>query len=288
MRDFRDAKAMAKTLRDSLGAKAVSITHSESLELVSRMLGAADWNTLSAMLPDRRGPPGNPEGATPQDEVGRLRAEQARPRTAVPLEPEAFDRYVGFYDLNPAMVFTITRSGEHFFSQLPGQPVVEIFPESDSKFFAKAVPAQLRFEADTSGRVIALTLHQNGREQRAPRIGEAEAKAKRAALEARFKSQVHDPRSEPILRREIEALVAGEPPDPEVMRPDMWKHINELRPQGHATVAALGALRSIDFAGVSQTGFDVYSVWYEDGVQRWSIRIGDDGLIEGIFFSIGP
>jgi ATP-dependent Lon protease len=50
MRDFRDAKAMAHTLRETLTTKAVTISHSESLELVSRMLGVADWNTLSAML----------------------------------------------------------------------------------------------------------------------------------------------------------------------------------------------------------------------------------------------
>ena len=46
MRDFRDAKAMANTLRDTLNTKAVIISHSESLELVSRMLGLNDWNTV--------------------------------------------------------------------------------------------------------------------------------------------------------------------------------------------------------------------------------------------------
>ena len=50
MRDFRDAKAMAQTLRQSLTQKSVSISHSESLELVSKMLGVADWNTLSALI----------------------------------------------------------------------------------------------------------------------------------------------------------------------------------------------------------------------------------------------
>jgi len=50
MRDFRDAKAMAHTLRESLTTKAITISHGESLELVSRMLGVADWNTLSALL----------------------------------------------------------------------------------------------------------------------------------------------------------------------------------------------------------------------------------------------
>jgi ATP-dependent Lon protease len=57
MRDFRDAKSMAQTLRESLTAKAVTISHSESLELVSKMLGVADWNTLSALLQTERREP---------------------------------------------------------------------------------------------------------------------------------------------------------------------------------------------------------------------------------------
>jgi ATP-dependent Lon protease len=54
MRDFRDAKAMAQTLRDELDAKSISITHSESLELVSRLLGFHDWNVLSARIQTER------------------------------------------------------------------------------------------------------------------------------------------------------------------------------------------------------------------------------------------
>ncbi len=54
MRDFRDAKAMAHTLRESLTTKAITISHGESLELVSKMLGVADWNTLAALLQAER------------------------------------------------------------------------------------------------------------------------------------------------------------------------------------------------------------------------------------------
>lgn len=50
MRDFRDAKAMAQTLRDALKAKSVSLTHSESLEIVARTLGFHDWNVLAAAI----------------------------------------------------------------------------------------------------------------------------------------------------------------------------------------------------------------------------------------------
>jgi uncharacterized protein len=50
MRDFRDAKAMAQTLREALKPKSISLTHSEYLELVAKMLGFHDWNVLSAHI----------------------------------------------------------------------------------------------------------------------------------------------------------------------------------------------------------------------------------------------
>jgi hypothetical protein len=54
MRDFRDAKAMAQTLRDAFTAKGVSLTHSESLELIARILGFHDWNELAARIQSER------------------------------------------------------------------------------------------------------------------------------------------------------------------------------------------------------------------------------------------
>jgi Glyoxalase superfamily protein/Clp amino terminal domain, pathogenicity island component len=50
MRDFRDAKAMARALRAALGAQGVKITVSQSLELIAKAFGVADWNTLSAAI----------------------------------------------------------------------------------------------------------------------------------------------------------------------------------------------------------------------------------------------
>ena len=50
MRDFRDAKAMARTLRAALAAKGVTISNSEALELVAKLLGERDWNTLAAAI----------------------------------------------------------------------------------------------------------------------------------------------------------------------------------------------------------------------------------------------
>lgn len=50
MRDHRDAKVMAKTLREVLAARDLTITHSEALEIVARQFGLANWNILSAKI----------------------------------------------------------------------------------------------------------------------------------------------------------------------------------------------------------------------------------------------
>ena len=50
MRDFRDAKAMAHSLRDALKAKAIQTSHSESLELIAKAFGYDNWNILSARI----------------------------------------------------------------------------------------------------------------------------------------------------------------------------------------------------------------------------------------------
>ncbi|HMI10240.1 MAG TPA: LON peptidase substrate-binding domain-containing protein [Bradyrhizobium sp.] len=92
MRDFRDAKTMAQTLRESLTAKSVTISHSESLELVSRMFGLADWNTLSAMLQSARRDTTTPVGKRP----GEATSYPAIPlRDFVPFPSVNFAIYVG-------------------------------------------------------------------------------------------------------------------------------------------------------------------------------------------------
>jgi glyoxalase superfamily protein/ClpA/ClpB-like protein len=50
MRDFRDAKAMARALRAALAAKDLKITVSQSLELIAEIFGEVDWNTLAAAI----------------------------------------------------------------------------------------------------------------------------------------------------------------------------------------------------------------------------------------------
>lgn len=83
-------------------------------------------------------------------------------RVVVKVDPRIYDAYVGRYELGPNAIITITRDGDHLLTQLTGQQVIEIFPESETKFFLKVVDAQITFVRDSAGKVSHLILHQGG------------------------------------------------------------------------------------------------------------------------------
>jgi hypothetical protein len=65
MRDFRDGKAMAQTVRAALAAKGLKITTSESLELIAKAFGLPDWNTLSAAIKGVQAEPEQSQAPSP-------------------------------------------------------------------------------------------------------------------------------------------------------------------------------------------------------------------------------
>ena len=67
MRDFRDAKTMAQTLRKALKTRSLNLTHSESLELIAQILGLRDWNVLAAKIQEAESetPPSAPVAIEP-------------------------------------------------------------------------------------------------------------------------------------------------------------------------------------------------------------------------------
>jgi D-alanyl-D-alanine-carboxypeptidase/D-alanyl-D-alanine-endopeptidase len=120
---------------------------------------------------------GTPAGP---DDIGRHLLDTAMPllgvqappktRTEIAVDPQTLEQYVGRYQLAPQAILTMTREGGRLFTQLTGQPKFEIFAENDQEFFLKVVDAQLTFETDATGKAVAVVLHQNGGNQRAPRI----------------------------------------------------------------------------------------------------------------------
>ena len=57
MRTYLQAKAMAKSLRELLAGKRVSLSHSECLEVVAQQFGFGNWNVLAAKIDLETGAP---------------------------------------------------------------------------------------------------------------------------------------------------------------------------------------------------------------------------------------
>jgi CubicO group peptidase (beta-lactamase class C family) len=85
-------------------------------------------------------------------------------RQAIKLDPAIYDAYVGDYELAPSFSIAITREGGQIFAQATGQAKLEIFPESETRFFYKVVDAQIELVRGADGKVTGLVLHQGGRD----------------------------------------------------------------------------------------------------------------------------
>jgi CubicO group peptidase (beta-lactamase class C family) len=81
---------------------------------------------------------------------------------AITLTSKQLEPLLGRYELSANFILTVSASGERLFVQGTGQPRAEVFPESETNFFAKVVEAQVTFYKDASGKVTRLVLHQNG------------------------------------------------------------------------------------------------------------------------------
>jgi CubicO group peptidase (beta-lactamase class C family) len=91
-------------------------------------------------------------------------------RVEVKLAAEVLERYVGVYEMSPVRTMTVTRKGEHLYGQPMGQPELELFAESEGKFFLKDVDVLIDFQTDAAGKVTGLILHQGGRVISAPKV----------------------------------------------------------------------------------------------------------------------
>jgi len=89
------------------------------------------------------------------------------PRVAVTIPSARFDAVAGRYQMAPKMVIELSRDGDRYFAQPTNQPRLEVFAMSDTAFFARQPEVELVFEEGAGG---ALTLRQNGREIKGPKL----------------------------------------------------------------------------------------------------------------------
>jgi CubicO group peptidase (beta-lactamase class C family) len=83
----------------------------------------------------------------------------------VALTEEQLTPFVGSFEMFPGFILDFTRDGRQFYIQATGQPRFEMFASAPDKFFTKAFPAEVRFDARAANNQTATaTWRQNGRD----------------------------------------------------------------------------------------------------------------------------
>ena len=185
--------------------------------------GIEGFNTELAYYPDDKLTVvvlGNVNGGAPGD-IARKLASLAHGETVklqserkeITLDPKVLARYVGAYQMAPGVAMLVTLENNQLYSKLGNQNAIPIFAESQTMFFPKVVDAELEFtKDDAQGRPTEMILHQNGRDQTAKRVDDAEFKRiadGAAAAAKRFKDQKAMPGSDVALRKMIDDLRLG-------------------------------------------------------------------------------
>lgn len=77
-------------------------------------------------------------------------------------------RLIGKYRLVPGFVLDVRVEKDRLMVQATNQPALRVYPESETRWKYRVVPAEITFELPEEGSATALTLKQNGREMRPP------------------------------------------------------------------------------------------------------------------------
>jgi len=191
------------------------------------------------------------------------------------VEPSVLDRYAGFYQGHG--VTKVWRDGRRLLTDMPmpgSSGVVELHPLSETEFYPTNGAGYFQFTFLTD----AVRLRVQGVELTLPRVDAATAEALQAKIAERIQSQQALPGSEASLRRYVEGIEAGDPPYEE-MTSQLAQVVRLRLPLLQPLAEYLGAIRSIEFRGVSRIGGDQYDVHRERGTSRWQILLSADGKI---------
>lgn len=218
--------------------------------------------------------------------VAWRRYEQARPRTEIRIDHRVYAEYAGYYRLEAGVVTIAHRDG-HLFGQITGQPEFELFPESETGFFLKVVPAQVTFERNHAGSVDRLVIHQGGHDIEANRIDEASAQQFDEALRHRIQQRSPLPQGDALVRRLVSQHQSGQP-DYDAMTPLLAEAVREQLALSTSIIAAKGELQTVQFKGVADEGWDVYSLEFEKGEMEMRFVLNTDGKLSGLFMRPMP
>jgi len=147
------------------GKGAVIMTNSNNGQLI--------WNLIFTSLAHEYNWPGTNERSI-SDSYAKSIFKQVNnvesPRVEIEVDPAILTNFTGTYELAPGFNFIITFEDDQLRMKLGDQRQLSLFPESKTKFFTKAVDAQLSFVMNDLGQTTSLILHQNDQQTEAKKI----------------------------------------------------------------------------------------------------------------------
>lgn len=186
--------------------------------------------------------------------------------------------YEGTYQVDELMLMEVTRDGRRLWTQLTGQPKLELYAERQDAFFSRDVDAQVRFQRDGRGRVNALVLSQGGVEFVAPRLDRDGIAAASMKINRNLVRTQPHPGGEALLRRNIDLAREGKV-RLEDLTPQFGQQAMRMLPRFQQELLPLGEIRSVTFLHVDGNGWDVYRVQHEHGQRDWHVMINSDGKV---------
>ena len=205
-------------------------------------------------------------------------------------DPRRLDAYVGWYQLTPGRVLSVTRDGEQLAIRETGRPKSAIKARGTDAFSGDHDDLVI-FLNDGQPNVTRLLLQDPLSGVRlAPRVGLAKAKAieeefsrRLAEVPDRFREQAPLPGSKDAILRGIEDLRRGTPNYDRMgvaLATRIHRQVTELRDMFNA----FGAVESIFFRGVGPGGYDIYGVKFANGFAEFRLLQGADGKAEDVLF----
>jgi hypothetical protein len=200
------------------------------------------------------------------------------------------DSYVGWYQLGPSRVLTVSTDGERLQVRETGQPKFEVaaygadaFADNHDNLFiflrdgASKITQVLRYEP-VSGTRLARRITPDR-----AKLLEAEFERRIAAAPDRFREQTPLPGSKEAILRGIEDLRSGTP-NYDRMSASLAARIRRQSSELQATFKAFGVVESIFFRGVGPGGYDIYGVKFANGVAEFRFLQAADGKADDVIF----
>jgi beta-lactamase regulating signal transducer with metallopeptidase domain len=200
------------------------------------------------------------------------------------------DPYIGWYELSPTRVLTVTGEDNRLYVRETGRPKFEIKAHGADAFSSNRDDFVI-FVRDRQAKVTQVLLDEPLSGARlAPRVAEARAKmiedefARRITeVPDRFREQIPQPGSKEAILRGIEDLRRGAP-NYDRMNASLAAKIRRQASELQVMFKALGAVESIFFRGVGPGGYDFYGVKFANGFAEFRLLLGADGKADDVIF----